>query len=179
VQRGRHVRFVPGRDSCTAQILGRKQRHIHGTDVPVEEPFTTSKPEIGLRQCHTARSTGSFDSTKTIGIERVPLCTASRNGVPLVTITSGVDPDQLRGVGRLAGTAGPAILDLNIAAVHPTKLSKTLPKCGDARLPFGFVFFGPHQHANPPHVLGLLRTRGERKTRRRPAKSRDKLTSSH
>jgi hypothetical protein len=54
-----------------------------------------------------------------------------------------------------------------------------LPECRDARLSFGLVFFGAHQHANPPHALGLLRTNGERNTRRRPAKPRDELPPPH
>ena len=35
-----------------------------------------------------------------------------------------------------------------------------------------------HQHADPPHALGLLRARGERPRSRRAAKKRDELAPS-
>ncbi len=52
---------------------------------------------------------------------------------------------------------GPTIIDPNVATVHPTQLLKPLNKCCEIELRFRIVFVPPHQHADPPHPLGLLR----------------------
>src|ERR1700720_2255005 len=59
-------------------------------------------------------------------------------------------------------TASPAVIDLEIAALAPTELVETLPKYLKLRTCVRVVLGGVHQHANPAHPLGLLRTRRER-----------------
>src|SRR5580704_4783353 len=59
-------------------------------------------------------------------------------------------------------TASPAVIDLEIAALAPTKLVETLPKYLNARTCVRVVLGGRHQHANPAHPLALLRARRQR-----------------
>jgi len=56
---------------------------------------------------------------------------------------------------------------------------ETLPKYRNARTCVRVVLGGRHQHANPPHSLGLLRTRRERPYDCRAAEKRDELASPH
>src|ERR1039458_6350466 len=72
-------------------------------------------------------------------------------------------------------TASPAVIDLEIAALAPTELVETLPKYRNARTCVRVVLGGRHQHANPPHSLGLLRTRREWPGERRPAERRNEF----
>src|SRR5271170_6438692 len=58
-------------------------------------------------------------------------------------------------------TASPAVIDLEIAALAPTKLVETLPKYLNARTCVRVVLGGRHQHANSAHPLAL-RPRRER-----------------
>ena len=59
-------------------------------------------------------------------------------------------------------TASPAVIDLEIAALAPTELVETLPKCRNARTCVRVVLGGRHQHANPPHPFRLLRVHRKR-----------------
>jgi hypothetical protein len=49
----------------------------------------------------------------------------------------------------------------------------------EARLSCRIARSHRHQHADPPHPLGLLRARRERPSNRRAAEQRDELASSH
>src|ERR1035438_6228828 len=59
-------------------------------------------------------------------------------------------------------TASPAVIDPEIAALVPPELVEPLPKCRNARTCVRVVLGRRHQHANPPHSLGLLRTHRDR-----------------
>jgi hypothetical protein len=64
--------------------------------------------------------------------------------------------DQLRRVGaRSAGE--PAIFNLDLAALGPAELGEPVPKRANARLSFRVSFRKIHQHADAPHLPGLLR----------------------
>src|SRR5208282_1680403 len=74
-------------------------------------------------------------------------------------------------------TASPTVIDLEIAALAPTELVETLPKCLNARTCVRVVLGGRHQNANPTHPLALLRPRGERPRERSAAKGGNELPS--
>jgi hypothetical protein len=54
-----------------------------------------------------------------------------------------------------------------------------LSKCCNASLTLWFVLDRVHEHPDPPHVLLLLRARGERPADRRTGNSFDEITSPH
>ena len=64
---------------------------------------------------------------------------------------------------RLIGiAASPTKFKLDIAALDPAEASKPLPKCHCVG-PSLLVAFGvPHQQADPPHAIALLRGRSDR-----------------
>src|SRR5262249_10683224 len=64
-------------------------------------------------------------------------------------------PSRLRIFGRC-----PAGVEPDIAGLHPPELLKSLPECGEERRSFQVVLGIAHQHADPPHALGLLRACG-------------------
>src|SRR5262249_14783194 len=70
-------------------------------------------------------------------------------------------------------------IDLDIAANGPAQLLEPLPEGSGAELSFGIVLGVEHQHADPPHVLGLLRARHERPRCRCAADKRDELAAPH
>src|SRR5262249_28524559 len=70
-------------------------------------------------------------------------------------------------------------IDLDIAANGPAQLLEPLPEGSGAELSFGIVLGVEHQHADPPHVLGLLRARHERPRYRCAADKRDELAAPH
>src|SRR6516162_550714 len=72
---------------------------------------------------------------------------------------------------KIAGA--PAVVDLHIAAFDPAQLPQALHKGLDAKPVLRI--FDAHQHADPPHPLGLLRACRERPRRRRAADERDEL----
>jgi hypothetical protein len=63
------------------------------------------------------------------------------------------------------------------AAIGPTQVRKRLRKRRVAKLPLRIVFVEPHEHADPPHAVALLRPRRERPPRR-AAESRDEFAPS-
>ena len=75
--------------------------------------------------------------------------------------------------------ARPANVDPDVAALRPPELLESLPERRDAGLCFRVALGKRHQHADPPHPLGLLRARGERPRRRRAAEQRDELAPPH
>src|SRR6516165_3507585 len=54
---------------------------------------------------------------------------------------------------------GPAVVDAHIAADGPSRLLQALRKRCDAHSPVRIVLRLPHQRADAPHPLGLLRAR--------------------
>jgi hypothetical protein len=70
-------------------------------------------------------------------------------------------------------------IDLNIAADDPAELLKSLPERRGAELSLRIALRVKHQHADPPHPLGLLRERGQRPCDRRATKQRDEIASLH
>src|ERR1700720_1411766 len=89
--------------------------------------------------------------------------------------------DQLFGEApRLIGiAAGPADIELDIAARRPTQIPESLLKCRYDGRSFSITFAIWQQHPDPPHGLALLRACGERPSSRGTAEQRDEFPSSH
>src|SRR5262245_58474927 len=68
----------------------------------------------------------------------------------------------------------PTSVDPQIATVHPAQFTQLIHKRCELRLGFRIT----HQHADPPHPLGLLRARRER-PRRCAAEKGDELAAFH
>src|SRR5262249_18574076 len=68
----------------------------------------------------------------------------------------------------------PTSVDPQIATVHPAQFTQLIHKRCELRLGFRIT----HQHADPPHPLGLLRARHER-PRGRAAEQRDERATLH
>src|SRR6516225_5588325 len=68
----------------------------------------------------------------------------------------------------------PTSVDPQIATVHPAQFTQLIHKRCELRLGFRIT----HQHADPPHPLGLLRTRRDR-PRRSAAESTDEIATPH
>jgi hypothetical protein len=85
----------------------------------------------------------------------------------------GMPPD----VGSIG--PGPADVDAQVVADGPARLTQRLQERPDAGLIFRIVRGCGQQHADVPHALALLRTRGERPRCRRAAKQRDELAPLH
>src|SRR6202035_313527 len=67
----------------------------------------------------------------------------------------------------------PALLLLHDdLALCPPGVRESLTECGDESLPFPVVLGMRHQHADAPHLIGLLPVHRERPYRRRTAESR-------
>ena len=79
---------------------------------------------------------------------------------------------------RIAGCR-PASVDPDVAVLHPPKLLESLPERRDIGLSFPVALGKRHQHADPPHLVALLRTRRKRPHRRRAAEKRDELAPLH
>jgi hypothetical protein len=74
---------------------------------------------------------------------------------------------------------GPTNVHPQITAIDPTQLLKPLRERGEPGLRLGIGFAQCHEHADPPHAVGLLRPRRERPSDRRAAHQRDELPSPH
>src|SRR5262245_14314919 len=74
--------------------------------------------------------------------------------------------------------AGPAILNREVMSLDPSQLPEAIFKRDHARLCLRIVGDKTHQHADPPHPLGL-RPRRERPRRRRAADEGDELAAVH
>jgi hypothetical protein len=72
----------------------------------------------------------------------------------------------------------PMKVDPQVAAIGPLQLRKRLRERGEATLPLGIVFVIPHEHADAPHAVALLRACRERPSRR-AAEERDEITPSN
>jgi hypothetical protein len=73
----------------------------------------------------------------------------------------------------------PPNIHMHIAAIGPTQLLKRSRETGNPEQSFGIVFAEPHEHADAPHPLALLRARRQRPSRRRAAEKRNELTPLH
>src|SRR5262249_58409312 len=91
----------------------------------------------------------------------------------------GLQTDHLVGGRscRMDVTAGPTKVDPHVAAIGPTQASKRLRERRDARLDVRIVFVEPHEHADAPYAVALLRPRRER-PRRRAAEPSDEFAPS-
>ena len=123
-------------------------------------------------------ATGSSTFTKTIGIVRVSRWTSGRRGRACHNDV-GLRADQLLGERSypINVIAEPAKVHPHVAAIGPTEIRKRLSERRDASLPQGIVFVVPHEHADAPHAVALLRPCRER-PRRRAAKERDEFAPS-
>jgi hypothetical protein len=88
--------------------------------------------------------------------------------------------DQFRRVSTITIdiVLAPAGVDPHIAAVGPAQLLQDLLERCDAGVTFWIVRGRVHEHTDPPHLLGLLRARGER-PRRRTTENTEKRPSPH
>src|SRR6516164_7977070 len=75
--------------------------------------------------------------------------------------------------------AAPARVDPHIAAFGPAELSKMPREFREQRLTFWIGRGKIHEHADPPNLIGLLRTRRERPCHRRAAEQRDEFAPLH
>ena len=73
---------------------------------------------------------------------------------------------------------GPALVELQVAAVGPPEFCELLPKCPNADLEFGIALGERHQNPDAPHPLALLRA-GRQRPRRGGADKRDELAPLH
>src|SRR6516162_3298798 len=73
----------------------------------------------------------------------------------------------------------PVIVHLDVACFRPTQVLQRLAESRNARLCLRIALGKAHQHADPPHPVGLLRARRERPSGCRAAKQRDELAAHH
>jgi len=73
------------------------------------------------------------------------------------------------GTSTFSVTARPAIIDLEVTALRPSKLMKPLTERSYPRLSFGIAFGGVRHHAQTPHIVSLLCLCRERSHYRRAA----------
>src|SRR5262249_36369530 len=72
----------------------------------------------------------------------------------------------------------PVIVHLDVASFRPTQALQRLAERCNARLCLRIALGKAHQHADPPHPVGLLRARRER-PRRRTTEQRDEVALVH
>src|SRR5262245_61620455 len=93
-------------------------------------------------------------------------------------MTSGVVAISSLAKVRAGIAAGPTIVDLDIASFEPAQALQALQQRRDIGLSLHIALGVPHEHADPPHPLGLLRPGRERPCGR-AAEQRDELAPSH
>jgi hypothetical protein len=93
----------------------------------------------------------------------------------------GLQIDQLfrKHPHSISIAGGPANTHAEVAAISPTQLSERVHEAGKPGFWFGIVFVERHQHADPAHLIGQLRTRDKRPTGRSTADKRDELAPPH
>src|SRR5260370_17065409 len=74
--------------------------------------------------------------------------------------------------------ASPAIVDPNIATLPPSQFLQLLLERCCPGLSFGIALGKIREHADPPHPVGLLRTRCEPPRNRSATEERDELAPS-
>src|SRR5260370_26957728 len=67
----------------------------------------------------------------------------------------------------------------NVAAMDPAKGLETLSEGREVDLPDFIVIGEPHEHADAPHPIALLRSCGERPHRSHATQKRDELATFH
>src|SRR5262249_3660315 len=89
--------------------------------------------------------------------------------------------DQLscKGVSLLGIAASPTIVDLDIASFNPAQALEASQQRCDIRLSLRIPLGVPHEHADAPHPLGLMRPRRERPCRHRAAEQCDEVAPFH
>src|SRR5262249_54290646 len=112
------------------------------------------------------------------GTDRLP----QRSGTwrPVADEYVGRERHQFCCVSPYAAGVAPtkACLDLDVATVCPTQLFQALLKRCHSGLSFPIVG-DRKQHADPPHGIGLLCARRERRRDRRAAEQRDEVAPFH
>jgi hypothetical protein len=90
-------------------------------------------------------------------------------------------PDQLRSIDacEFGITGVPANVDAEILAFGPSQLAESLDKGRHIRLRCGLRRGAVHEHADPPHLIRLLRARRERPCCRRAAEKGDEVAPFH
>src|SRR5262249_10238202 len=73
----------------------------------------------------------------------------------------------------------PVIVRPDVASFRPTQVLQRLAGCRNARLCLRIALGKPHQHADAPHPVRLLRARHERPRGRRAAEQRDEVAPVH
>src|SRR5262249_43022312 len=104
---------------------------------------------------------------------RLPLDGKSRRG-PACQDDVGLQADQLLRERSypIGVSAVPPKVHPQVAAIGPTEARKRLNERRNVSLQHGVVFVAPHEHADTPYALALLRARRERPSRR-AAEERD------
>jgi hypothetical protein len=69
----------------------------------------------------------------------------------------------------------PSKVHPHVAAIGPTQARERLSERRDVTLKRGIVFVAPHEHADTPYAVALLRARCERPRRGRTAERSDEL----
>src|SRR5262249_45795236 len=121
--------------------------------------------------------TGSATIAKTIGMMRVSCNRAAVVGVLCERIRSGCNAtSSLANRCIESGSAGiPQRVSIRKLRPSTQPNLRSFHKRCELRLGFQIT----HQHADPPHPLGLLRARRERPRRCRAAEQRDELAALH
>jgi len=70
-----------------------------------------------------------------------------------------------------------AIVQMDVAALRPSEPLKRLPESREPLLQFRIALREGYHHANPPHLVGLLRMRHERPRRHSAAEHRYELAA--
>src|SRR6516164_2718532 len=152
--------------------------------LPPIEASQTAKPVVfppgWLSAATRPLPTGSATPTMTIGIVCVSRWTATVAGVVFVTMMSGFKPTNSCASARVRLPSPPPHRKVypHVAAIGPTQVRKRLRERGVAKLPLRIIFLEPHEHADAPYALRLLRPCRER-PRRRAAEPRDKRAPFH
>ena len=106
--------------------------------------------------------TGSATIAKMMGMVRVCCSSAAVVGVLCRENEFGLQRDEFLRESlhrpRVVGCR-PASVDPDVAALRPPELLESLPERRDAGLSFRVALGIGHQHADPPHAIGLLRAR--------------------
>jgi hypothetical protein len=87
-----------------------------------------------------------------------------------------IQRDEIRGIGphQIHVVRGPALVELNIAALGPSQPCQFLPERLNAGLNFRITLRKGYKNSDPPHPIRLLCTRRKRPCRR-PADQRNEL----
>src|SRR5262245_10382481 len=192
-RRGRGLDRAQEERSATRSRLRIEQEcHPLHPRADLLEQFDPLGPHGGLvhrRPGHVAAGSGhAGDETGLNGISH--LDEHDRDGVRLLLQRANpggaLDDDRvrrqlhevLRKSPKISRTGSGAMVNPNIAPVHPSQLPERVLECLNARHCHRVALGKPGQKADPPDAFRLLRARRER-PRRRAAVQRDELAPSH